>query len=140
MAEKWVTQITQRSKVSVLGRHALSAFMVAGLAVGFLSRAPAAWAAGRAQTEVDLNEATESIEAQQGVDEPDGPNNDAQLNEAQEGIDELEGQNNDSQVNEGQEGVDEQEGQNNDSQLDDGQDGVDEADGQNSEAEPPAAP
>jgi hypothetical protein len=131
MKETYYSRSSQLRPRSRLGRSVLAVLMIAFLAAGIFFRVPRAWAAGRAQVGTELNEATESIGAQEGLDESDGQNNDLQLNEAQEGVDELEGQNNDAQLSEGQEGVDELEGQNNDSQLSEGQEGIDELDGAN---------
>jgi hypothetical protein len=136
-------KVARRERALRNGRFAFSAFMIAGLAVAMFFATPRAWAAGMAQVETELNEAIESVEAQEGLDEPDGQTNDSLVNEAQEGVDELEGPNNDGEFQlalEGQEGVDELEGPNNDGEFQlilEGQEGVDEPDGQNGESDSP---
>ena len=112
-------------------RTVMGGLVMLAMVAAVLFRVPRAWAAPLHQAAAP-NEAVEIIEAQEGIDEPDGQNNDVELNEGQEGVEEQEGQNGEvDELNEGQEGVDEQEGQNGDFE-DDTQGGVDEPDGQSS--------
>ncbi len=120
-------------------RKAGSTASILMLLGGFLFRAPSALAAPAHQTS-GTDEAGESVEAQEGIDELDGQNHDAQVDEAEEGIDELDGQNDDEELNEGQEDVEEQEGQDGDSQSDEDQVGENEVDGQHAGEVPETAP
>jgi hypothetical protein len=113
------------------GRHLLLALMIAVVTAALFMKVPRALAGNLAQTSTGLNEAVESVEAQEGIDELEGQNNDSQLSEGQEGVDELEGQNNDSQLSESQQGIDQPDGANGSSQADEGQQGSGQADGQN---------